>query len=205
MSSKPSSLPHETAKPVADRQGTTTDPENWIKNYGDILYKYALSRLGKEELAEEVVQETFFSAFSALNTYTGAASERTWLFAILKRNIWNCVDRRWKGRRQISLSEEANPENILFGDSGKWRANAFRQIPQIVEDEAFWQTIRDCLASLPSNLADVFMLSVLEEINSEEICKVLEISASNLWVRLHRARLGLAKCVSEKWSTDGKV
>lgn len=202
MTSTPPALPQNASKATAGPMAVTTNPENWIKNYGDILYKYALSRLGKEELAEEVVQETFVNAFCALDTFSGAASERTWLFAILKRNIWNCVDRRWKGRRQISLSEEANPENILFGDSGQWRANAFRQIPQIIENEAFWETIRDCLASLPSNLADVFMLSVLEEINSEEICKVLEISASNLWVRLHRARLGLAKCLSEKWSAD---
>jgi RNA polymerase sigma-70 factor (ECF subfamily) len=62
-----------------------------------------------------------------------------------------------------------------------------------------WQVVRACLSSLPQGQADVFTLSVMEELESEEICRQLDISPSNLWVRLHRARLGLAKCVSAKW------
>ena len=61
------------------------------------------------------------------------------------------------------------------------------------------------MSHLPSNQADVFMLSVMEEMDSEEICQELSITPSNLWVRMHRARLGLAKCVGAKWFDSGEV
>ncbi|MGD9857090.1 MAG: RNA polymerase sigma factor, partial [Planctomycetaceae bacterium] len=62
--------------------------------------------------------------------------------------------------------------------------------------------VRDCLERIPHNQADVFVLSVMEEMTNDEVCRELGISRSNLWVRLHRARLALAACVGSQWSRD---
>ena len=64
--------------------------------------------------------------------------------------------------------------------------------------------MQHCLSHLPPGQADVFVLSVMEEMDSDEICRELEITSANLWTRLHRARLGLAKCVGSRWFTDGE-
>ncbi len=71
-----------------------------------------------------------------------------------------------------------------------------------VEAGEIWQIVRDCLAALPAAQADTFVLSVMEQMEPEQICQELGITLKNLWVRLHRARLGLAKCVSAKWQLD---
>ncbi len=56
-----------------------------------------------------------------------------------------------------------------------------------------------CLEGLPEKWRSVFVLKVMEEINSDEVCKEIGCTASNLWVILHRARLQLRECIENKW------
>jgi len=176
------------------------DPQNWLKNHGDHLYNYALSRLGRHEQAEEAVQETLLAAVSSMVDFEGRSTERTWLIAILKSKIRNCIRYRWKLRKQLPLDEEVNPEKGLFSSDGKWESEAFPQVNCSLESRELWTILQLCLHKLPTGQAQVFVLRVLEEKNTEEICHELEISASNLTSRLYRARLGLARCMAENWS-----
>ncbi len=64
-----------------------------------------------------------------------------------------------------------------------------------LEKEEFWEAFRRCLSGLPPRQADVFTMRELDGLSTEEICKELNVTPSNLWVLLHRARLGLAKCL----------
>ena len=64
------------------------------------------------------------------------------------------------------------------------------------------EVVQECLKDIPKGQADVFVLSVMEEMDSDSICEQLSITPSNMWVRMHRARLGLAKCVSAKWAGE---
>lgn len=59
-----------------------------------------------------------------------------------------------------------------------------------------------CLSALLQRQADVFTLREMEGISSEKICKELELSSSNLWVLLHRARLRLSACIKSNWMGD---
>ena len=56
-----------------------------------------------------------------------------------------------------------------------------------------------CLEKLPPNTARVFMLREVMELESDEICKELKITATNLWVILYRARMLLRKCLEQNW------
>lgn len=174
------------------------EPQKWVERYGDQLYNYAISRLKNHETAEEVVQDTFVTAVVSLESFEGKSSEQTWLFSILKRKIIDVFRREWKKKGKFTLYDEVNPESLLFSPDGTWRRNWFAPSDCPVESKELWQIVQLCLGLLPSNQASVFVLRVLEEKSSEEICKELEISASNLGIRLHRARLGLARCVADK-------
>ena len=71
-----------------------------------------------------------------------------------------------------------------------------------LEREEFWLSFRGCLKGLSQRQADVFTLREIDEMAGDEICKELGITASNLWVLLHRARLQLSRCMKshlEKW------
>ena len=177
------------------------DPESWIDEYGDYLYRYAWSRLRDANSAEEVVQETFVAGVRYQDQFRGKGSERGWLLAILKRKIIDFVRRRARSRQENQFEEHADPTLQLFDENGRWKKG---MLPDMSPDRQMqaselWQIVRDCLDGLPQSQSDVFVLSVMEDLPSDEICRQLDITPSNLWVRLHRARLGLARCVGAKW------
>lgn len=186
---------------------TPLEPHLWVDRYGDYLFRYANSRLRDSNAAEEVVQETFLNGVKYQEQYSGKGAEQAWLLGILKRKIIDYVRKRNKQNQATPYEDDHDPTNQLFDEKGNWRLGAipWSQRPDHnMESAELWKVVRDCMSNLPPNQADVFMLSIMEEMDSEEICQELSITPSNLWVRMHRARLGLAKCVGAKWfNSDG--
>lgn len=73
-----------------------------------------------------------------------------------------------------------------------------------LDNERFWQTYRDCSGKLPKYVAAVFNLREVDGVESKEICALLSISESNLWVMLHRARMALRRCLETNWFAKEK-
>lgn len=182
----------------------TLNPEDWVDQYGDYLYRYAWSRLRDGNAAEEVVQETLLAGVRFSGQYSGHGSERGWLLGILKRKIVDYVRLRQRYDRDgTSIDDDADPSAMLFDKNGRWQAGSLQDAPdKTVEAGELWNVVQSCLDQLPRGQADVFVLSVMEEMDSADVCDQLGITPSNLWVRLHRARLGLAKCVGAKWFSE---
>ena len=61
---------------------TDTSPENWLNDYGDLLYRYALTRVRSEATAEDLVQETLLAGLQAIDRFSGTSTVRTWLVGI---------------------------------------------------------------------------------------------------------------------------
>jgi RNA polymerase sigma-70 factor (ECF subfamily) len=175
-------------------------PGSWVDQHGDFLYRYALLRVGRPEVAEDLVQETFLGALRGREQFRGDASERTWLVAILKYKL---IDHLRRSRRERPLSSlgEDEWENELFDRTGHWKKSPRRwTIPGVALEQAeLQQALSGCLSKLPARLAEAFSLSEMDELPSEEVCKVLAVSAGNLWVMLHRARLRLCACLEKSW------
>lgn len=184
-------------------------PQDWVDQHGDYLFRYALLRLKNDaQLAEDLVQETFLSALRAAGAYQGKSAERTWLTSILKNKIIDHY-RRGKGH----LFEQSDFQNEEFIDQGKqagaWKAEFAPQdwgdTPEkALEQQEFISILRKCLAALPQNLAAVFALRELDGLDTDTICKELSISASNIWVILHRARTSLRRCLELNWFEASK-
>ena len=194
-------------EPSLTIQEKSIAPELWVDEYGDYLYRYAFSRLRDANAAEEVVQETFLAGIRYRKQFSGRGSEQAWLLGILKRKIVDYVRLRSKYDRVVSYEDESDPTAQLFDERGNWRPDAVPWPPtpdQNIESRELWEVVRTCLDHLPPGQADVFVLSVMEEMDTDQICRELDITPSNLWVRLHRARLGLAKCVGTRWFSDGE-
>ena len=78
------------------------DPETWVDQYGDYLYRFALSRIKDQAVAEDLVQETFLAALHGRKSFKGHSAVKTWLSAILKHKI---VDYVRKKSRERTISE----------------------------------------------------------------------------------------------------
>ena len=181
------------------------DPAQWVDHHGDALYRYAVTRLRSADAAEDVVQETFLAALRARDQYRGRGLERAWLMGICRRKVVDYVRRRNRAGVVSGEVEGRDPSEVLFDQAGHWRSDPRflgRRPEETLEREEFWQAFRTCLAGLSQRQADVFAMRELENMTAAEICKELEISTSNLWVLLHRARLGLTRCLRshlESW------
>ncbi|HWB62178.1 MAG TPA: sigma factor-like helix-turn-helix DNA-binding protein, partial [Chitinophagales bacterium] len=68
-----------------------------------------------------------------------------------------------------------------------------------VENEEFYSILKKCLGKLPDKWAAVFTMKNMDDMESEEICKELQIAPSNYWVIMHRAKLQLRECMEDNW------
>lgn len=184
------------------------NPEEWVDKYGDYLFGFAMSRVFHNELAEDFVQETFLSALQSRKNFKGNSSELTWLSSILKNKIIDhfrkagttrekqILDKNWEIRGEASPFQQEGPFK------GHWKAGQVStewEIEKAIHSSEFQEILELCLAQLPPNWAAAFTLKIMEECKSEDICKDLKISSSNLWVILHRARLKIRECLEKKW------
>lgn len=178
-------------------------PERWLEAHADALYRYAATRLPRPADAEDAVQDTLLAALGSARSFRGDSAERTWLIGILKHKV---ADQLRVAERRSS-SKETEEEDVddcedLFTKAGRWRqppaALAYDE-QDLLENEEFWTQFRRCQDGLPPRQARVFALHTLGENEPEETCKLLDISTTNLWVLLHRARLKLRACLEANW------
>lgn len=190
---------------------TFSSPEEWVDKYGDYLFRFALLRLHDQQSAEDMVQETFLAALKGYDSFLGKSSERTWLVGILKRKI---IDHYRKNSRFVSLKTEDEVKTLPdFIDNGKrqgrWRESfapqSWEENPDNAMEQAeFRLVLQRCINGLTKKLGVLFTMREIDNKNTEEICKELNISASNLWVMLHRARTQLRRCLEINWFSTGK-
>lgn len=179
-----------------------SDPESWLDQHGDALYRYALSRLRDPATAEDLVQETLLAALRSRQEFRGESAERTWLVGILRHKLVDHLRRRC---RELPLSADEEGDAVvdaMFLPDGHWRRppQAWNvDADALHERREFWLAFEQCRAALPERQAAVFTLRLLEETDPERICQDLAISTTNLWVLLHRARTRLRACLEANW------
>lgn len=182
-------------------------PEHWVELYGDYLFGYALARLRDAARAEDAVQETFLAALKGGQSFAGRSAEKSWLIGILKNKI---ADYYRKAGRETSFTDMqfyADEESDRFVPDGPFKDGWIHECgPQewsspgaSLDSELFWRTFYDCSNKLPKNVGAVFTLREVDGVPSKEICALLNISESNLWVMLHRARMALRRCMETHW------
>jgi len=181
-----------------------SDPEQWVDLYGNYLYRFALGRLRNPEEAENTVQETFLAAFKAKESFSGRSSERTWLIGILKHKI---IDYFRKKYREIPVSDLQIQDEQATVDSffdqvehplkypSDWEADP----RTLSENNEFWGILEQCLKKLPQATALAFSMREMDAMKTPEICQILNITPTNLWVMLHRARLQMRGCLEKNW------
>lgn len=174
------------------------DPETWLDDHGGALYKYALLHCRDEHRAEELVQETLLAALAGRERYSGEASARTWLIGILKHKI---VDEFRRDARQAPLEEaellEDPCQDECFDQRGHWAVPLadWGDPEQALARGQFLAILQRCLDALPDRLGRLFLLREVLEEETEQICKELAITPTNLWTMLYRARMGLRRCL----------
>jgi RNA polymerase sigma-70 factor (ECF subfamily) len=190
-----------------DTVSTPRDASAWLDEHGDALYRYARSRVSRREVAEDLVQDAFLAALQARERFQGHSSVRTWLLSILRHKILDHYRRMSESRPadQSAAVEGSDPvREHAFSPQGFWRKapTSWKTPHQALEDREFWDVLEGCLSRLPRAFSSVFVLRELEGLEMSDLCRALRLSAGNLRVRLHRARLLLRECLERRWFAE---
>jgi RNA polymerase sigma-70 factor, ECF subfamily len=163
------------------------------------MLRFARRKIRDAELAEDAVQDAIVAALASRDSFKGQSALRTWLIGILNHKIQDAF------RRELRYVRPDASEGIDYDGSNLESALERMGRPQAHEDIAFAdpmtevarRRMRERLASeidaLPPTLKEVFTLQALEGVETEEVCRRLQISEANCWVRLHRARKRLSQ------------
>ncbi len=144
--------------------------------------------------AEEVAQATFVTFIETAHRFEGRSTVRTWLFGIFFRKLQEA--RRGFARDRKTDDIEAVFES-RFDPSGHWSTPP-RAPDARLDSAAILGDIRDCLEQTPERQRLAFLLREVEELSTDEICNILEITSTNLGVMLFRARNRLRECLESK-------
>ncbi|MCW5520157.1 sigma-70 family RNA polymerase sigma factor [Aureitalea sp. L0-47] len=175
-------------------------PENWVRRYSDYLYNYTIVRVNDHEIAQDLISETFLAGLKSKDNFKGEASERTWLISILKRKIIDYY-------RKINSTKGKAEVRVNYNDEdaeGEWLEEKVkdpfdRTAEDSMENEELGMAILNCMDTLDERQARIFRMKTIDNFDTEAICNEFNITPSNLWVIIHRARRALAMCLQENW------
>jgi RNA polymerase sigma-70 factor (TIGR02943 family) len=196
--------------PLVEQDSSATDKHavisQWVIEYSDDLYSFACHKLSDESLAQDLVQETFISVLQAYDSFLGKSAPKTWLMSILKNKIIDQYRSATRNALSIQSKEQRKATYLAedsFGGPGHWKENnsenTWGDDIHLLDDPEFTAVMSQCLSKLPSAWSVMVNARYLLEKESEEICQELEISPSNYWQIMHRAKLALKKCLEYNW------
>lgn len=187
------------------------DPSNWVDEYADYLYYIAFLKVSDQELAKDLVGDTFLSALQALANFRNESNVKTWLTKILNNKIIDFYRKSKSGRSDINDYLSETDQSFYEGFFEVTKFSTFHWIASenpkkdssftedAIESEEFERILELCLSKLPPKLRPIFVSRFIEELESEEICKQFEVSSSNYWVMIHRAKLVMRSCLEKNW------
>ena len=179
------------------------DQSQSLEEHRKYLQRYAQFHLRDPSLAEDAVQDTLMAALAQRERFQGRSQLRTWLTGILKHKIIDLTRSRGRGlpANAFALGEEGESTDGSFDARGKWiDPPADWGMPDAaLESSQFWRVYQECCKRMSKRDALVFSMREVMGLSSEEICKKIEISTTNLHVILFRARLSLRTCMSKNW------
>ena len=183
------------------RRGDEGAFDELVNQHHGMLIRMAMGYVADREVAEEVVQDTWMAVIESLNRFEGRSSLRTWVCGIL---IHKAKDRGVREKRHTTFSacesyDDDNEEAVdpsRFQQSGEWAGHwAFPPQPwddrtpeKLLASQQAVNAMQLAIDALPTTLREVLILRDVEGVEAKEVCQMLKITETNLYVRLHRAR-----------------
>lgn len=178
--------------------------EQQLIGHRDYLLRFARLQLRNEAWAEDAVSETVLAALANPQSFANRSQLKTWLIGILKHKV---IDVLRHHSHEVSGLDSPDDDDADPLDYLGFKADGhFSQVPaewgnpeQQISSRQFLEVLDACTNKLPASQGRLFLMREWLELSSEEICKELSLTPTNLYVQLHRARLRLRECLELNW------
>jgi RNA polymerase sigma-70 factor (TIGR02943 family) len=183
---------------------TASTFESQLVEHRDYLLRFARLQLRNDAWAEDAVSETVLAALAKPQSFGNRSQLKTWLVGILKHKV---IDALRHHSREISglnpgVDEDTDPlEYLGFKANGHYaqRPADWGNPEQEFSSRQFFEVLEACTTKLPPAQGRLFLMREWLELSSDEICKELNLTSTNFYVQLHRARLRLRECLELNW------
>jgi RNA polymerase sigma-70 factor (ECF subfamily) len=182
----------------------TDSLEQQLVAHRDYLLRFARLQLRNEAWAEDAVSETVLAALTKPQSFDNRSQLKTWLVGILKHKVIDAL--RHHSREVCGLDSSDDDDTDPLEYLGFKADGHFSQAPaewgnpeQQITSRQFFEVLDACTNKLPAAQARLFLMREWLELSSEEICKELGLTQTNVYVQLHRARLRLRECLELNW------
>jgi RNA polymerase sigma-70 factor (TIGR02943 family) len=184
--------------------GVTLPFEQQVAALRPYLLKFARLQLRNEAWAEDAVSETVLAALGKPQSFGQRSQLKTWLVGILKHKIIDALRHHSREACAVTAAsdEHADPlEDMAFKADGHFAEKPadWGNPEQALDTRQFFAVLEACTDRLPAVQGRLFLMREWLELSSEEICKELSLTPTNLYVQLHRARLRLRECLELNW------
>lgn len=176
------------------RRRDTETLSSLVHEHARPLYRAARGMGFRDEEAEDLAQDVFTTFLETLDRYEGRSQVRTWLFGILYRKVLERRRDQAKERRHDSIDEVFESR---FDENGHWTRPP-ADLQRIMESRELGVAISECLEGLPAAQRSVFVFREMEGMETAEICKILDVSVTNVSVMMFRARNRLRECIEAR-------
>lgn len=156
-----------------------------VETYSPRIYNLVLKMLDNPDLAEDILQETFISAYRAIDRFEGRSHISTWLYRIAHNAV--LMRLRKEKSEPDAQSLDDGPDLDALPAMGRSEDAPERRLLQA----ELLQKMNEALASLSERLRVVFVLRDVEGLSTARTAEVLNLSETAVKSRLHRARLAL--------------
>lgn len=172
----------------------------WIDLYTEELVSWALHKVSDIETAKDIVQDTFLAVTLGISRFKGESNPKTWIFSILNNKISDHYRKKYKQSATIDL----DVLSTFFNSEGEWIIDKQprewgKEDMNLLDDLDFLRVLKFCIENLPDKFNSVVMMKYYSDKKSGEICKELDISSTNMWQIMHRAKLKLRDCIENGW------
>jgi RNA polymerase sigma factor (sigma-70 family) len=166
----------------------------------DALYAFARKRVESSEDIADLIQETFVSFIQGSEQFRQESSVLTYLTAILKYKIYDLYR---KHQREVFPGDETLAELLQAPlESAIVRKHKIGRAGSLDQDFAIQDILYACIQRLKTPYYEVFVLREIDDLSTDEICKILSVSVTNLNVILFRARAQLRQMLREEGIND---
>jgi len=163
------------------------DANQLVEEHGEYLLQYAISKLKDRDRSMDMVQDTLLTVLEKSGQFEGRSSFRTWMTSILHRKILDL----WRKEGRVAGYEDL--DSVDFDQSDLSQTDG-----AIIRKERH-ESLKNCIDKMPDQWQKIVEAKYFNESSGDEICKEFNITSSNFWVIIHRAKMHLRECLGEKF------
>ena len=172
----------------------------WVNTYTEELLSWTVRKISNTENAKDIVQDTFLAVAKGIDKFQEDSNPKTWIYSILNNKISDYYRKKYRQDTKVDY----DMFSAFFTDSGEWNSENQPQTWQnedknLLDDLEFIEILEYCKEHLPNKFNAVINMKYYSDKKPKEICKELNISTTNMWQMMHRAKLKLRDCIETAW------